>query len=97
MTRFLPSSTNGDDQGRMIAARSRTWVSIGTIVPGGIHAFLPDGGAGVIAGLDLTQNGTRSSASLPGSVPRRSCGMLMLLVSLVYRSFVPLCSHSSLS
>lgn len=30
-----------------------------TLVPGTIHVFLPDGGAGLIAGIDLAQGGDR--------------------------------------
>jgi len=91
MTRVLPSSTNGDNQCRMIAAWFLTLGSIGTIVPGGIHAFLPDGGAGVIAGLDLTQNGhTIIGVFAWVGATQIVWGTLMLLVSLVYRSFVPL-------
>ncbi|MFN8949016.1 MAG: hypothetical protein ACK5YG_15060, partial [Alphaproteobacteria bacterium] len=57
MSRFFPPSTNADYHGRPLAAWFLTLVSLGTIVPGGIHVFLPDGGAGVIAGIDLTQGG----------------------------------------
>ena len=46
MGRFFPRSTNADYTGRLIAAYFLTLASVGTIVPGGIHAFLPDGGAG---------------------------------------------------
>jgi hypothetical protein len=36
-----------------VAAWFLTLAAIGTIIPGSIHVFLPDGGAGVIAGIDL--------------------------------------------
>jgi hypothetical protein len=91
MTRFLPSSTNGDYQGRMIAPWFLTLGAIGTIVPGGIHAFLPDGGAGVIAGIDLSQNGhTIIGVFAWVGATQIVWGAIMLLVSLAYRSFVPL-------
>ena len=91
MTRLFPASTNGDYRGFPIAAYVLTVLAVGTIVPGFIHAFLPDGGAGVIAGLDLSQNG----ATIIGvfawvGATQIVWGAMMLLVSLAYRSFVPL-------
>ncbi|MEQ1864458.1 MAG: hypothetical protein ABL996_07365 [Micropepsaceae bacterium] len=89
--RIFPASTNGDYRGHPIAAYVLTLLAVGTIGPGLIHAFLPDGGAGVIAGLDLTQNG----ATIIGvfawvGATQIVWGALMLLVSFAYRSFVPL-------
>src|SRR5262245_16764931 len=53
---FLPASTTADYEGARIAAHLLSLLGILSIVPGLIHLFLPDGGAGVIAGLDLTCN-----------------------------------------
>lgn len=90
MGRFFPRSTNAEYTGRLVAAYFLTLAAIGTIVPGGIHAFLPDGGAGVIAGLDLTQNGhTIIGVFAWVGATQIVWGILMLLVSLAYRSFVP--------
>jgi len=55
---FLPVATNEDYRGKRIAAWFLTFMSVTTIIPGCIHTFLPDGGTGVIAGLDLSQNGS---------------------------------------
>lgn len=91
MGRFFPRSTNAEYTGRLVSAYFLTLVAIGTIVPGGIHAFLPDGGAGVIAGLDLSQNGhTIIGVFAWVGATQIAWGILMLLVSLAYRSFVPL-------
>ena len=91
MGRFFPRSTNADYTGRLIAAYFLTLASVGTIVPGGIHAFLTDGGAGVIAGLDLSQNGhTIIGVFAWVGATQIVWGLVMLLVSLAYRSFVPL-------
>lgn len=91
MGRFFPRSTNAEYTGRLVAAYFLTLAAIGTIVPGGIHAFLPDGGAGVIAGLDLTHNGhTIIGVFAWVGATQIVWGILMLLVSLAYRSFVPL-------
>lgn len=56
-------------------------------MPGAIHAFLPDGGAGVIAGLDLTHN----AATIIGvfawvGATQIVWGLTMLMVSLKKRA-----------
>jgi hypothetical protein len=55
--RPFPPSTNDAYSGSMLSAYFLTLFSVLTIVPGCIHTFAPDGGAGTIAGLDLSQNG----------------------------------------
>jgi hypothetical protein len=91
MSRLFPPSTNADYHGRPLAAWFLTLVSFGTIVPGGIHVFLPDGGAGVIAGIDLTQGGKTIIAVFAwAGATQMVWGMAMLAVSLAYRSLVPL-------
>ena len=50
---FLPPSTNSDYGGAGASAWFLTFAAVMTLVPGMIHSFLPDGGAGVIAGLDM--------------------------------------------
>lgn len=91
MSRFFPPSTNSDYHGRPLAAWFLTLVSLGTIVPGGIHVFLPDGGAGVIAGIDLTQGGKTIIAVFAwAGATQMVWGLSMLVVSLAYRSLVPL-------
>ena len=91
MSGLFPKRTNGDYAGRPVAAWFLTLVAIGTIVPGGIHVFLPDGGAGVIAGLDLSQNGKTIIAVFAwAGATQMVWGLFMLAVSLAYRSLVPL-------
>jgi len=91
MSGLFPKSTNGDYAGRPVAAWFLTLVSLGTIVPGGIHVFLPDGGAGVIAGIDLSQNGRTIIAVFAwAGATQLVWGLFMLAVSLGYRSLVPL-------
>jgi hypothetical protein len=91
MSRFFPPSTTADYHGRPLAAWFLTLVSLGTIVPGGIHVFLPDGGAGVIAGIDLTQGGKTIIAVFAwAGATQMVWGLSMLAVSLAYRSLVPL-------
>ena len=91
MSLLSPRSTNGDYHGRPVAAWFLTLVAVGTIVPGGIHVFLPDGGAGTIAGIDLGQNGKTIIAIFAwAGATQMVWGFLMLAVSLAYRSLVPL-------
>lgn len=54
---LAPPSTNHLYRGAPVAALFLALLAVTTIVPGAIHFFLPDGGAGVIAGLDLSNNG----------------------------------------
>mgnify|MGYP000263991302 CR=1 FL=1 len=50
---LFPPSTNGDYHGAKVSAWFLVLASMLTIVPGLIHYGLPDGGAGVIGGVDL--------------------------------------------
>jgi hypothetical protein len=50
---FLPPSTNGDYRGARVSIWFLGLATLGTLGPALIHSFLPDGGAGVIAGLDM--------------------------------------------
>ena len=88
---FLPPSTNG----QYLGARSSVWflglVAVLTLVPGMIHSFLPDGGAGVIAHLDM---GDRRDLVIgvfrwEGST-QLAFGLGMLAVALRYQTLVPL-------
>jgi hypothetical protein len=64
---------------------------IGWIVPGMIHSFLPDGGAGVIAGLDLSHNPTMIFGMFAwAGATQIAHGITTLIVALRYRSLVPL-------
>jgi hypothetical protein len=51
---LLPPSTNAGYRGSIAAAWFLALSAVMTIVPGLIHYFLPDGGSGVIARIDLT-------------------------------------------
>lgn len=88
---FLPPSTNRDYAGRPVAAWGLATLAALTILPGLIHTLLPDGGAGVIAGLDLSANrdvivGVFAWAGATQLV----WGTLLLLIALRYRTLVPL-------
>ncbi|MBU4315835.1 MAG: hypothetical protein KKF30_01020 [Proteobacteria bacterium] len=88
---FLPPTTKHEYNGVLSAAWFLTFWSCGTIIPGLIHTFLPDGGAGVIAGLDLTQCGSRIIGLFAwAGATQIVWGIIMMVVSTRNRSFVPL-------
>jgi hypothetical protein len=87
---FLPSSTNAQYAGAPIAAHFLTLVGVLTILPGLIHTFLPDGGAGVIAGLDLSVNGAIVIGVFAwAGATQIVWGTALLVASRRYRSLVP--------
>ena len=89
--RVLPASTNAAYSGSMLSVYFLTLFSVLTIVPGCIHTFAPDGGAGTIAGLDLSQNGRVIVALFAwAGATQIVFGLATLIVSLRYRSLVPL-------
>jgi hypothetical protein len=56
-----------------------------------IHSFLPDGGAGTIAGLDLSDNPTMIFGMFAwAGATQIAHGIVTLVVALRYRSLVPL-------
>ena len=88
---LLPASTNSEYRGAPISAWFLALSSVTTIVPGLIHYFLPDGGAGVIGGVDLS---TRAEAIIAifawyGAM-QIPFGILILIIALRYRTLVPL-------
>jgi hypothetical protein len=87
---MLPSSTNGHYFGSPLAAYLLALAGLLTIGPGLIHVFLPDGGAGVIAGLDLSRNGAVIVGTFAwAGATQIVWGITLLVASLRYRSFVP--------
>jgi hypothetical protein len=88
---LLPPSTNTHYAGAALAAYFLTFVGITTIGPGLIHTFLPDGGAGVIAGMDLSGNGAAVIGVFAwAGATQIVWGTTLLVASLRYRSLVPL-------
>ena len=91
MNAFLPPSTNIHYRGYRYSAWFLAFYGIGWIVPGMIHSFLPDGGAGVIAGLDLSHNPTMIFGMFAcAGATQIAHGIVTLLVALRYRALVPL-------
>ena len=91
MMALLPESTNDQYRGARISAWFLILTAILNIIPGCIHYFLPDGGAGVIAHLDLS---TRASTIIAvfawyGAM-QIPLGAIQLLIGLRYRALVPM-------
>ncbi len=91
MSLFLPLSTNAQYQGARSAAWFLAFYGVAWIVAGMIHSFLPDGGAGVIAGLDLSHNPTLIFGLFAwAGATQIAHGIVTLMVALRYRALVPL-------
>lgn len=88
---FLPPSTNGAYRGSSAAPWFLGLAAVLTLVPGLIHSFLPDGGAGVIAGLDMgdRRDLVRGLFAWEGAT-QLALGLGMLTVALRYRPLTPL-------
>lgn len=88
---LLPPSTNADYRGHPAAPWFLTLAALLTIVPGLIHSFLPDGGSGVIAHLDVGNRGelVRGLFAWEGAT-QLAFGLGMLAVALRYRPLTPL-------
>ena len=88
---LLPPSTNAGYRGHPAAAWFLVLAGVLTIVPGAIHFFLPDGGAGVIAGLDLSSRRATIVAMFAWmgamQIPH---GTAQVIIGWRYRPLVPL-------
>ncbi|MEG3144161.1 hypothetical protein U1839_05795 [Sphingomonas sp. RT2P30] len=91
MSAFLPPSTNEQYRGSRFAAWFLALYGLGWIIPGMIHSFLPDGGAGVIAGLDLSHNRNMIIGMFAwAGATQIAHGTVTLIIALRYRALVPL-------
>jgi hypothetical protein len=87
--RLLPPPRGGYS-GSRLSAHFLAFLGVLTIVPGCIHSFLPDGGAGVIAGLDLEKCGGVIVAMFAwAGATQIAFGIVMLLAGVRYRVLVP--------
>ncbi len=88
---MFPESTNDQYRGAVASAWFLGLLGIGSIIPGCIHYFLPDGGAEAIAGLDL---GAERSLVIGVfawmGATQIPYGLAQLAVATRYRSLVPL-------
>ena len=88
---ILPDSNNSQYAG----SKASAWFLIAygclEVIPGAIHYFLPDGGAGVIAGLNLAAN----RATIVGTFAWMGSlqipfGIALIIIGWRYRPLVPL-------
>jgi hypothetical protein len=88
---LFPASTNAQYTGAGSAAFFLGVLGAGALIPGCIHFFLPDGGAGVIAGIDLSQGGPIIIAAFAWmGATQIAWGLAQLAVALRYRLLTPL-------
>lgn len=88
---LLPPSTNGLYRGSLAGAWFLGLYGLLELVTGLIHFVLPDGGAGVIAGLDLGDNRhTIIGVFAWMGALQIAYGLVILAVACWYRPFVPL-------
>lgn len=89
--RMFPASTNDQYRGAAASVWFLGLLAIGSIVPGAIHYFLPDGGAEVIAGLDLgAQRALVIGVFAWMGATQIAYGLAQLAVAVRYRSLTPL-------
>ncbi len=88
---LLPPTTNADYRGSPLAPRLLMLFGLLSVIPGCIHYFLPDGGAGVIAGIDLSTRATTIIAVFAWlgalQIPH---GIAQFIIGWRYRPLVPL-------
>ena len=89
--RFFPPSTNGQYSGARISVWFLGLSALLTLAPALIHSFLPDGGAEVIAHLDM---GSRRDLVIAvfrwEGATQMAMGLGMLAVAVRYQSLTPL-------
>lgn len=88
---LLPASTNDQYHGAKASAWALAFLGLASLIPGCIHYFLLDGGAGVIAGIDLTHSRDIIIAAFAWmGATQIPYGLAQLAVATRYRSLVPL-------
>ncbi len=92
MKRLLPKSADLRYEGNRIAGWLFLLLAIVSMGRSLIHLFAPDGGAGSIAGIDLSQGGEQSIIFAFGlwGLSQVIYAVFQLLVALRYRSLIPL-------
>ncbi len=88
---LFPPSTNSSYRGSPWSAWFLTFLGVAWIGPGLIHSFLPDGGAGVIAGIDLSRSGSTIIAIFAwAGATQIAHGLAMVAIGCWYRPLVPM-------
>lgn len=89
---LFPSTVTNQVKGYRLASSLFLIISIVSVGRSLIHFLAPDGGAGTIAGIDLSFAGSQSVVFAFGlwGLSQLIYGFLQLLVAIRYRSLVPL-------
>lgn len=89
---LFPSTVTNQVKGYKVASSLFLFISIVSIGRSLIHFLAPDGGAGTIAGIDLSFDGSQSVVFAFGlwGLSQLIYGFLQFLVAIRYRSLVPL-------
>ena len=88
---LLPGSTNAAYRGAPVAAWFTMLLGVGWLVPGAIHSFLPDGGAGSIAGIDMRHQPQLIMALFAwAGATQMAHGAMLIVIGWRYRPLVPL-------
>jgi hypothetical protein len=91
ISRIFPSSADNNYSGHIIAYLFFAFIAIISMGRSLIHVFLPDGGAGVIAGLDLSL-GSENIIFAFGlwGVSQVVYALIQLIVAFRYKSLIPM-------
>jgi hypothetical protein len=88
---FLPASTNADYRGSILSPWFLALATLATLGPAIIHSFLPDGGAVLIAHLDLGDRGNLVLGLFRWEgATQLALGLAMAVVVVRYRSLTAL-------
>lgn len=88
---LLPENTNARYAGAKASAWFLAFLSVFSLIPGAIHYFAPDGGAGSIAGLDTGAHRTMIVGVFAWvGATQIPYGLAQLAVAMRYRTLVPL-------
>lgn len=88
---LFPPSTNADYRGSRLSVGFLALSGVLTLLPGLIHYFLPDGGAGVIAHIDLSTRADTIIAIFAWyGAMQIPFALLILAIAWRYRTLVPL-------
>jgi hypothetical protein len=91
LNRIFPKAVDNDYRGAKIALWVFTVLAMVSTARSFIHFLAPDGGAGIIAGLDLTKGGENIVFAFGlWGLSQLLYALIQLLVALRYRKLIPL-------
>jgi hypothetical protein len=90
---LLPATINNNYKGYRFIEFTFVGIILVTFTRSFIHIFAPDGGAGIIAGVDLTVEGSSNIVSVFSlwGLSQLIIAILFAIVYIRYKSLIPLC------